>query len=144
MSRGSQRLRDDYKRKPNAGHASRDHNQRGKPVTYQSNTAHVGIPTWLVPIVVNVGVLMLGVAATWFTMQGDIGNLKTQINGLSNTVTAQIARIDGIVKEQDRITRMEERLGNISALLNEIKTDLKEGRYAVRRDGTITPSAPLR
>lgn len=110
----------------------------------QQPQPHVGVPTWIVPIVVNVVVLVAGIAGTWFTMQGDIGSLKTQMNGMNATINAQIARIDGMVKEQDRITRLEERLGNITGLLQEIRADLRDGRYAVRRDGVITTNPPGR
>lgn len=122
--------------------------RRGKPV-HQSNPQHhhgLGIPSWLVSVLVNIVVLAAGIVGTWFTMQSDIGNMKLQINGLNSTINAQIVRIDSMNKEWDRITRLEERLGNVVSLLGEIRNDLRDGRYAVRRDGVITttPASPNR
>lgn len=128
--------------KPSRARSGGGAKKRGSKVHHQNaHPQHHPIPSWVWPLLVNVLVLVAGVGTTWGLMKGDLSSVDLRLNSLTATVSAQIGRIDGIVKEQDRITRLEERLGNITSLLVEIKTDLKEGRYAVRRDGVIAPSA---
>jgi hypothetical protein len=103
---------------------------------------HAVVPSWVWAILVNVLVLAVSVGSTWGVMRGDITNMDLRVNSLTAQVSSQATRIDGMVKEQDRITRLEERLGNVATILIEIKNDLREGRYASRKDGSIGPSRP--
>lgn len=109
----------------------------GKGVS-ESHPPVVGVPNWLVPIIVNIIVLVAGVAGTWFTMQGDVSNIKTQISGLNATTANQSVRLDGMIKEQERVTRLEERLVHMTGLLQEIRADLRDNRYPARREGGLT------
>lgn len=129
--------------KPKKRHPSgRAANHDGKPMSGHREPAQPSLPTWVWGILINLLVLGVGVGTTYGLMKGDVTNMDLRINSLNNTLGAQISRIDKIVQEQDRITRLEERLGNVVGLLQEIRSDLRDGRYAVRRDGTITSSPP--
>lgn len=143
MSRGPNQGGNVNTSKPKPRSRSRGAKNGAKSVQQPLHYPHVGVPTWAVPVLVNILVLLTGIAGTWFSMQGDIGNAKIQINGISATLSAQIVRIDAMVKEQERVTRLEERLGSITNLLQEIRADLRDGRYAFPKAG-VTSISPTK
>lgn len=119
----------------------RSHHDR-KLMPHSQHNASTSIPSWLLPIGINIIVIAVSAGVTWGLMKGDVTNQDLRINAINATLTAQIVRIDAMLKDWDRITRLEERLGNVVGLLHEIRADLRDGRYTVRRDGAITSTTP--
>lgn len=93
-------------------------------------TPATAVPTWLYPLMINIGVMLVSSGVSYGLLKGDIDSLKSADANVSQVLATQAVRIDSFVKEQERVTRLEERLGNIATLLQEIRTDLREGRYS--------------
>jgi hypothetical protein len=79
---------------------------------------------------INVFVMILTAGISYGLIQGKISSLETAQATMSQVIASQAIRIDGFVKEQDRVTRLEVNLQNIATLLQEIRKDLREGRHA--------------
>lgn len=89
------------------------------------------LPTWVYPLLINIGVMLVTAGISYGLLQGDINTIKVKQNTQDQMIAAQSTRVDSLVREQERITRLEENLKNIATLLGEIREDLRSGRYAI-------------
>lgn len=89
------------------------------------------LPTWVYPLLINVGVMLVTAGISYGLLQGDISSIKIKLNLQDQVVATQSQRIDALMREQERITRLEENLKNIANLLGEIREDLRSGRYSI-------------
>lgn len=118
------------KKAAGGGGGHRSQPKGAKMSNHAVHPPHHTMPTWLYPVIINVAVMLVSAGISYGLLKGDIDSLKATDANVSIALSSQALRIDSFVKEQERVTRLEERLGNIASLLQEIRADLREGRYS--------------